>query len=263
MVSAGPTSAYFSLASASGNSRQTSRAATPDVEDITDFSQQRLAAELVATAATSISESPVATATISPSVPAAISLSPRLQPQSPPHPHAHPQLRQKRLSFLSYTDLLSSTPTSTLPLSSLTGAKGYSGEEPPHLLLNSLDAINHSAGSSSAGGSPPYSLLISPLVLGAPGTGAGVGGASPSKSPAMGAGASPGPASRAPSMRSGNRDRDSLIMLEDLVGGEWEREGLGRGLEERLERIERMEAQQQQQQVGVLGVGRAIGYPSK
>ena len=56
-------------------------------------------------------------------------------------------------------------------------------------------------------------------------------------------------------MRSGNRDRDSLIMLEDLVGGEWEREGLGRGLEERLERIERMEAQQQQ--VGVLGVGRA------
>ncbi|KAK7458121.1 hypothetical protein VKT23_010029 [Stygiomarasmius scandens] len=233
MVSATPTSAYFSLASESGNSRQTSRAAPSDVEGITmDFSQQRPAAESVATAATSIPDP--------------------LQPQSPAHPQAHPQLRQtsisstasgsastKRLSFLSYTDLLSSTPTSTLPLSSLTGAKGYSGEEPPHLLLNSLDAINHSAGSSSAGGSPPYSPLISPLVLGAPGTGASVGGASPSKSPAMGAGA------------------DSLIMLEDLVGGEWEREGLGRGLEERLERIERMEVQQQQQQVGVLGVGRA------
>ncbi|THU83729.1 hypothetical protein K435DRAFT_871009 [Dendrothele bispora CBS 962.96] len=183
----------------------------------------------------------------------------------------------KCLSFLSYTDILSSTPTSTLPLSSFTGAKGYGGEEPPHLLLNSLDALNNptsvggssfggigggfggggssNAGSSSAGGSPPYSPLISPLVLGASavsplglsinmGTAHTVGGASlsPSKSSSITGGAG----SRAPSMRSGavgvgSNNRDLLVMLEDLVGGEWEREGLGRGLEERLERIERLE----------------------
>lgn len=32
------------------------------------------------------------------------------------------------------------------------------------------------------------------------------------------------------------RDRDSIALLDD-VGGEWEREGLGRGLEERLEAL--------------------------
>ncbi|KAK7458119.1 hypothetical protein VKT23_010027 [Stygiomarasmius scandens] len=246
---------YFCLlASESGNSRQTRRAATPDVENITmDFSQQMSAAESVATAATSIPESPVAPAAITTASSCASQ-----HRQTSISSTAPGSASTKRFSFFSYTDLLSSTPTSTLPLSSLMDVKGYSGEEPPHLLLNSLDAINHSAGSSSAGGSPPYSPLISPLVLGAPGTGAGLGGASPSKSPAMGAGVSPGPGSRAPSMRSGNRDKDSLIMLEDLVSGEWEREGLGRGLEERLERMERMERMEaQQQQVGVLGVGRA------
>jgi hypothetical protein len=30
--------------------------------------------------------------------------------------------------------------------------------------------------------------------------------------------------------------RDSIAMLDD-IGGEWEREGLGRGLEERLEAL--------------------------
>jgi hypothetical protein len=31
-------------------------------------------------------------------------------------------------------------------------------------------------------------------------------------------------------------NRDSIAMLDD-IGGEWEREGLGRGLEERLEAL--------------------------
>ena len=32
-------------------------------------------------------------------------------------------------------------------------------------------------------------------------------------------------------------DRDAASMAADGVGGEWEREGLGRGLEERLEQL--------------------------
>lgn len=32
-------------------------------------------------------------------------------------------------------------------------------------------------------------------------------------------------------------DRDTASMVADGVGGEWEREGLGRGLEERLESL--------------------------
>lgn len=35
---------------------------------------------------------------------------------------------------------------------------------------------------------------------------------------------------------SSSRGRDSIAMLDD-IGGEWEREGLGRGLEERLEAL--------------------------
>lgn len=34
-------------------------------------------------------------------------------------------------------------------------------------------------------------------------------------------------------------NRDSIVMVDD-VGGEWEREGLGRGLEERLEALQGM-----------------------
>lgn len=34
----------------------------------------------------------------------------------------------------------------------------------------------------------------------------------------------------------GTGDREGMMMLEDL-GGEWAREGLGRGLEERLEAL--------------------------
>lgn len=73
------------------------------------------------------------------------------------------------------------------------------------------------------------------------GVGVGAGGQSPSQSlhlnlPGMGVGAGAGAGLReAPSgglTHPGKRD--SIAMLDD-VGGEWEREGLGRGLEERLE----------------------------
>ncbi|KAH7915497.1 hypothetical protein BJ138DRAFT_1109553 [Hygrophoropsis aurantiaca] len=94
-----------------------------------------------------------------------------------------PSPSSKRLSFMSYSDLLASTPASIVPLSSFA-----SQEPPPHIpSVNGFTQHN--------------------------GTGAGSG-----------------------SLHGVVRDRDSIAMLDD-VGGEWEREGLGRGLEERLEAL--------------------------
>jgi hypothetical protein len=107
---------------------------------------------------------------------------------SPPSPHT----ATKRLSFISYTDLLASTPSSTLPLSTLTTSATIA-DPPPHLLS----------------------------VLGIPQHGGGSANASPRTS------------------FYGDRDvregRDGLFI--DDGGGEWEREGLGQGLEERLESL--------------------------
>ncbi|KAK7001301.1 hypothetical protein R3P38DRAFT_2649322 [Favolaschia claudopus] len=95
----------------------------------------------------------------------------------------------KRLSFVSYTDLLSSTPTATQPLSALTAPSG----SPSH--VPGLSISDPSAGSAYGG-------------------------------------------SGAPSLRNfgfGLGDEDRTM---DDVGGEWEREGLGKGLEERLEALQ-------------------------
>ncbi|KAJ7233905.1 hypothetical protein C8J57DRAFT_1381206 [Mycena rebaudengoi] len=94
----------------------------------------------------------------------------------------------KRLSFMSYTDLLSSTPASTQPLSALTSP----ASSPAHI---------------------PGVALSDP-------SGSAYGG------------------SGAPSLRNfgfGLGDEDRTM---DDVGGEWEREGLGKGLEERLEALQ-------------------------
>lgn len=99
----------------------------------------------------------------------------------PPSPHAP----AKRLSFLSYMDLLSSTPSATTSLASVLTS------EPPHL----------------------------PSVIGLP--------------QAQYAASSSGGSIRAASVM----ERDSASQIVDDVGGEWEREGLGRGLEERLEAL--------------------------
>jgi hypothetical protein len=121
--------------------------------------------------------------------------SPSVRPVSPlalshpPSPHA----TTKRLSFLSYTDMLTSAPSSTHTLSSLTTSATVS-DPPPHLL--SVLGIPQQAGGGSAGASPRNSFY-------------------------------------------GDRDvregRECLFI--DEVGGEWEREGLGQGLEERLESL--------------------------
>lgn len=93
------------------------------------------------------------------------------------HPPS-PKASTKRLSFMSYSDLLSSTPASSHPLSSLTNCT----EAPPH-----IPTVSGFTAAQNQGGS------------------------------------------------HGN-NRDSILMLDD-AGGEWEREGLGRGLEERLESL--------------------------
>ncbi|KAJ6456376.1 hypothetical protein C8R45DRAFT_576933 [Mycena sanguinolenta] len=97
----------------------------------------------------------------------------------------------KRLSFVSYTDLLSSTPTATQPLSALTSP----ASSPAH--IPGVSITDPSVGSASAYGG-----------------------------------------SGAPSLRNfgfGLGDEDRMM---DDVGGEWEREGLGKGLEERLEALQ-------------------------
>ncbi|KAH9937931.1 hypothetical protein B0H21DRAFT_54327 [Amylocystis lapponica] len=126
-----------------------------------------------------------------PSNPATITLP---SPLSAVSGHAHaghppsPKNAAKRLSFLSYMDLLSSIPASTLPLSSLTSSAQVS-EPPPHLPSVIGFPQAQYAASSSAGSIHGFSSVV---------------------------------------------DRDAMV---DDVGGEWEREGLGRGLEERLEAL--------------------------
>ncbi|KAJ3818586.1 hypothetical protein EV361DRAFT_878845 [Lentinula raphanica] len=186
---------------------------------------------------------------------------------SPISPHSHSSLSTKRLSFLSYTDLLTSTPTSTLPLSSLTTAAN-AGVEPPHITAlggvigelgytpdqyPSSHATSHShttsttsaAYAASSSSSPPSS----PLSIPATSEGAAMNAsqrtvATVTASPPLSTTTSPRSnrnsiISRSPrtNASSSNSNRTSQVFLDDLVGGEWEREGFGSGLEERLERV--------------------------
>ncbi|KAJ7028585.1 hypothetical protein C8F04DRAFT_1398907 [Mycena alexandri] len=101
----------------------------------------------------------------------------------------------KRLSFVSYADLLASTPTATQPLSALTSP----ASSPSH-----IPGVSISTGTST-----------DPTTAGSAYGGSG-----------------------APSLRNfgfGLGDEDRTM---DDVGGEWEREGLGKGLEERLEALQ-------------------------
>ncbi|KAF9233636.1 hypothetical protein BU15DRAFT_53635 [Melanogaster broomeanus] len=107
--------------------------------------------------------------------------SPYTRPINLSHPPSPTHGASKRLSFMSYSDLLASTPASMVPLSSFTTCA--SSEPPPH--IPGVTGFPHD-----------------------PSSGASIHG----------------------------KDRDSIAML-DGVGGEWEREGLGRGLEERLEAL--------------------------
>jgi hypothetical protein len=123
-----------------------------------------------------------------------------------------PSRASKRLSFLSYADLLSSTPASTVPLAALTSSAGT--EPPPH--LPSVLGLAAAAQDGRHAGSSASSVHGVPLGNSPIGTGHGHGfGAS-------------GHAAR------GQRESVLLVPGEE-AGGEWEREGLGMGLEERME----------------------------
>jgi hypothetical protein len=170
-----PTSAYFST--------------------VSDFSNEP--SPIITTEHPPNLPSPILSPSYPVTLPQSIISSPVLAPSSLSLPPS-PQFTKKRLSFMSYSDLLSSTPASTQPLSSLT-TSASSTEPPPHIPgvsgLNIANALSHHLGSGS-------SIHGSPFV--------------------------------AFSTHIGKRD--SIAML-DNVGGEWEREGLGRGLEERLEAL--------------------------
>ncbi|EJD07804.1 uncharacterized protein FOMMEDRAFT_144054 [Fomitiporia mediterranea MF3/22] len=134
-----------------------------------------------------------------------------------PHPPSPSQNAHKRLSFLSYNDILASTPVSTVPLSNLTSPP--SDAPPPHIPSVSLSvgAVDSGSPFGSAygeGASRTASLVNSArnsLVLD------GIFGPGHSHS---------GPAVDVKEPTGG---------VGDEPGGEWEREGFGRSLAERLE----------------------------
>lgn len=141
---------------------------------------------------------------------------------------------------MSYSDLLSSTPASTLSLSSLT-TSASSAEPPPH--IPSVSGLNFASAAQAQGVqlSPAITAAAVPFAGGgAPITGSSVRGV------VGGGGGGAKTSSTATSLRgfvmgpmgglTHPGKRDSIAMLDD-VGGEWEREGLGRGLEERLEAL--------------------------
>ncbi|KAJ4465430.1 hypothetical protein C8R41DRAFT_926558 [Lentinula lateritia] len=148
-----------------------------------------------------------------------------------PHSHSPPHtLSTKRLSFVSYSDLLTSTPTLSLPLSTLTAA----ANEPPHIATvgNALEGLAHThpthPNHPPISTSPPSSPLSTPTPLGF-----GYDHTSSSRSPSLAYQRPSTPGSGSASRSRSNRA--SAVFLDDLLGGEWQREGLGRGLEERLE----------------------------
>ena len=183
-----PTSAYFTTTSSVDGESSSPTATSHD-----DHHQANLAT--TAPAAVAAMPSAAAVATASSPLSHLSMLTGTSQPPSPSHG------ANKRLSFMSYSDLLTSTPASTLPLSMLT-TSASSIDPPPHLPSLTQMHYHHHPATPSATGS------VRGFPIGVNGHGHG------------------GP-------RHGAR-QDSLSVHDD-VGGEWEREGFGKGLEERLE----------------------------
>lgn len=167
-----PTSAYYSTLSSAESSPSTTveplaLATASPLQPVTQLQP----AQQLQTAQAQFALSPSSTYTGSPFS----------HPLNLSHPPSPTHVASKRLSFMSYSDLLASTPTSMVPLSSFTTCA--SSDPPPHIPGVTGFGNTHSSAGSIHG-----------------------------------------------------RDRDSIALLDD-VGGEWEREGMGRGLEERLEAL--------------------------
>ncbi|KIL60530.1 hypothetical protein M378DRAFT_180407 [Amanita muscaria Koide BX008] len=173
-----PTSAYFTSTSSAADDESSPTATSHDDRESIKASPAHLA-----TAAAAVASAPLNA--FSPSSTYSASTS---HPPSPTHV-------AKRLSFMSYSDLLTSAPASTLPLSSFTTS------------ASSIDP-------------PPHLSSVSGLTQGYPNpTGSAAGSL------------------RGFAMHGNVKHfckRDSLF---DDVGGEWEREGFGKGLEERMEEL--------------------------
>ena len=165
-----PTSTYYSTLSSAHSSPSTTVEPLP----LTTASPVQPVAQLQPAQQLQMPQAPLA---ISPTYTG----SPFTHPLNISHPPSPTHVASKRLSFMSYSDLLASTPASMVPLSSFTTCA--SSEPPPHIPGVAGFGNTHSSAGSIHG-----------------------------------------------------RDRDSVALLDD-VGGEWEREGLGKGLEERLEAL--------------------------
>ncbi|KZP14823.1 hypothetical protein FIBSPDRAFT_1048596 [Athelia psychrophila] len=129
--------------------------------------------------------------------------SPSLSLFTPASLSASPSGGSNRLSFIAYSDLLASTPTTSQPLSSFT-TSASSIDPPPH--IPSVSGITQAAQHFT----PSHSPLRGSSLRAA----SGVIEGHPSS--------------------SGGAEPD--VGMDD-IGGEWEREGFGGGLEERLEAL--------------------------
>ncbi|KAH8110157.1 hypothetical protein DFH11DRAFT_809917 [Phellopilus nigrolimitatus] len=145
------------------------------------------------------------------------------QSQLSSHPPSPAQAAHKRLSFLSYNDMLASTPVATRPLASLTSPA--SADPPPH-----IPGVEFCVGS----GTNNFSSLGS--GMGSVGSGVGVGSRSVSATGSMAGSARTSLVLDGVLAAAADVKEPTGGMGDDL-GGEWEREGLGRGLEERLEAL--------------------------
>lgn len=164
------------------------------------------------------------------SSPISISTSPMMLSSHPPSPTATSSAAlmppTKRLSFMSYNDLLTSTPSSLISLSSLTNAAS-SMDPPPH--IPSVHGYNHHPCSPGNGSSSSARTSLRGFVT---------------------------------TSNNNNTNNNNNNNNEDNVGGEWEREGLGKGLEERLEAwILGSTQQQQQQQQRSTSLGSSMHHP--
>ncbi|KAG8921319.1 hypothetical protein FRC02_000317 [Tulasnella sp. 418] len=127
---------------------------------------------------------------------------------SPPSPS--PNNANKRLSFISYNDMLNSTPISQFTLKSVV-TNPPADEEPPHLVATTTTTTS-SAASMKASHSPTTDVF-------------GLGLNPATTAPVMGGGGASG------------HGHHTHSHDETGEAAEWEQEGLGRGLEERLEAV--------------------------
>lgn len=146
----------------------------------------------------------------------------------PPSPNAlasnASNTASKRLSFISYNDLLNSTPMSSFPLSSVTSGSA----EPPHqvdVTLRSPRRTRTNSRQSTLNRSPVSDVFGARTSVFED---ENLGGVLLSSAAAAGA-------SSASVSANGQGSLQHTHDVGPKGGGEWEREGMGSGLEERLE----------------------------